>query len=210
MAHRMFGERCGTGSVGSMQMMTAADPSDVLRIGDREREQAVAVLHDAVGGGYLDLTEFEQRSATVYAAKTRGDLRSALSDLPGAAHLLAANVPTVAAGSPEIMDIGWTTVKRQAGWEVPPYLMISGSMGGADLDLTQAVLSPGGCVIEVEATWSTVKILLSEAMSLRTHEYRGGQNSTLKDKSGPPTVPGGPVIDVRGRAPWTTIVVKRA
>ena len=190
--------------------MTAPDPSETLRIGNREREQAVAVLHDAVGGGYLDLTEFEQRSSTVYAAKTRGDLRMALADLPGAVHLLGTGVSAANTGSPAIIDIGWTTVKRQAVWEVPPYLVISGSMGGAELDLTQAVLPAGGCVVEVQATWSTVKIQLSEAMSLRTNDYQGGQSSTLRDKAGPPTVPGGPVIDVRGRAPWTTIVVKRA
>jgi hypothetical protein len=34
--------------------------------------------------------------------------------------------------------------------------------------------------------------------------------STLKDKAGPPTVPGGPVVDIRGRVGWTTVVLRRS
>src|SRR5215203_5275599 len=135
--------------------MTQPGNQDAMRVGDREREQAVAVLHDAVGGGYLDLQEFEERSQTVYAAKTRGQLRAALADLPIAAALFPPAVPVVAgfptAGAGTI-DIDWTTVKRSGHWEVPAHLVISGSMGNADLDLRSAVVPVAGCVIEVRAS----------------------------------------------------------
>ena len=193
--------------------MTQPDSSDVLRVGDREREQAVAVLHDAVGGGYLDLGEFEERSQTVYAAKTRGELRAALADLPTAAALFP---PAGSAllrrpvGGADTINVDWTTVKRRGQWQVPAHLMITGSMGSADFDLGQALIPVTGCVIEVLASWTTVKLRLGAAIIARTDGFTGGSMSTLKDKAGPPTVPGGPIVDIRGNAGWTTVVLRRS
>lgn len=206
------GRRRPIGSIGTMS------DSDALRVGDREREQAVVVLHDAVGGGYLDLTEFEERSRTVYAARTRGDLRPALADLPGAASLFPPDPAAAPAGGPlpglpavrgESLDIDWTTVKRRGTWSVPAYLVISGSMGTADLDLRLAAVPPGGCVLEVAASWSTIKLRLAPATVVRTTELRLGSMSTFKDRAGPPTGPGGPVIDLRGSGNWTSVVLRR-
>ena len=193
--------------------------SDTLRVGDREREQAVAVLHEAVGGGYLDLSEFEERSADVYAARTRGDLRTALADLPGAVSLFPPDpAAAVTVGGPvpgypavrgEALDIDWTSVKRRGTWSVPPHLVISGSMGTADLDLRSATIPPGGCVVEVTASWSTVKLRLAPSTLVRTTELRLGSMSTFKDRAGPPTGPGGAVIDLRGSGNWTSVVLRR-
>jgi len=193
--------------------MTTPDNPDAIRVGDREREQAVAVLHDAVGGGYLDLREFEERSQTVYAARTRGDLRAALADLPTAAAIFppaGSALPGQPSGTAETIDVDWTTVKRKGTWQVPAYLVISGSMGTADLDLSQARIPLTGCVIEVKASWTTVRLRLGPAIVARTDGFAGGSMSTLKDKAGPPTVPGGPVVDLRGRAGWTTVVLRRS
>ena len=54
----------------------------VQRIGDAERERAVARLGQHVGAGRLDLAEFESRSASVYAARTAADLDAVFADLP--------------------------------------------------------------------------------------------------------------------------------
>ena len=89
---------------------------------------------------------------------------------------------------------------------MPAHLVITGSMGTADLDLSHALIHPIGCVIEVLASWTTVR-----RRDRRPHgRLAGGSMSTLKDKVGPPTVPGGPVIDIRGRAGWTTVVLRRS
>jgi len=193
--------------------MTEPDNTDALRVGDREREQAVAVLHDAVGGGYLDLGEFEERSKTVYAAKTRGELRSALADLPTAAGLFPPAGSTVSGppiGDANTISVDWTTVKRRGHWGVPAHLLIIGTMGTADLDLSQATIPATGCVIEVLASWSTVRLRLGDSIAARTDGFAGGSMSTLKDKAGPPTFPGGPVVELRGHANWTTVVLRRS
>jgi hypothetical protein len=57
--------------------------ADDLRAGNAEREVVVRRLNDAFGEGRLELTELDQRIAQAYAAKTMGDLRPLLADLPG-------------------------------------------------------------------------------------------------------------------------------
>ena len=153
----------------------------------------------------------------MYAAKTRGDLRGALADLPAAAALfpapgsaLSGRLSGGAEWGADTISVDWTTVKRRGRWEVPPHLMITGSMGTADLDLGQALVPVTGCVIEVLASWTTVRLRLCNSIVARTDGFGGGSMSSLKDKAGPPTVPGGPVIDIRGRAGWTTVVLRRS
>ena len=61
-----------------------ADPDAraAVRIGDREREQAVAHLGRAFGEGRLDLAEYDERVASAYHARTASDLLHLTADLP--------------------------------------------------------------------------------------------------------------------------------
>ena len=54
-----------------------------IRIGDTERESALAALSEHMSAGRLDIDEYGDRTARVSAAKTRGDLKALFSDLPG-------------------------------------------------------------------------------------------------------------------------------
>ncbi len=177
---------------------------------------AMSVLHDAVGGGYLDLGEFEERSTTVYAARTRGELRAALADLPTAIGMFPPAAPVGAVApvgsvfdSVDQIPIDWTTVRRRGTWRVPSHLIITGTLGTADIDLRDATIPPTGCRVEVSASWSTVKLRIGGSTVVRTDGFVGGPMSTLKDKAGPPSAPGGPVVDLRGRPNWTTVVLRR-
>jgi hypothetical protein len=59
--------------------MTSAD---AMRASDGDREQVVRALQEQVGEGRLTLEEFEQRSTEAYTAKTVGELRALMKDLP--------------------------------------------------------------------------------------------------------------------------------
>ncbi len=54
----------------------------VLRISDHDRDAVLRRLTRAVGEGRLTLAEFEERTATTLAARTRGELDDVTSDLP--------------------------------------------------------------------------------------------------------------------------------
>jgi Domain of unknown function (DUF1707)/TM2 domain len=56
--------------------------SDELRIGTREREEAVQVLGEHFAEGRLQIDEYEDRVGQAVEARTRGDLRPLFRDLP--------------------------------------------------------------------------------------------------------------------------------
>lgn len=53
-----------------------------VRASDAEREATVARLHRALGDGYLDLDETDERVAAAYAARHRSELKPLTADLP--------------------------------------------------------------------------------------------------------------------------------
>lgn len=59
------------------------DISPGTRADDAERQQVADLLARHLGAGRLDLTEYDQRVARVWACTTREDLHLVLSDLPG-------------------------------------------------------------------------------------------------------------------------------
>ncbi|MBF6344995.1 DUF1707 domain-containing protein [Nocardia cyriacigeorgica] len=58
------------------------DISPGTRASDAERAQTVELLSRHLADGRLDLAEYDQRVATVWATTTRDDLGLVLSDLP--------------------------------------------------------------------------------------------------------------------------------
>jgi len=57
-------------------------PAENMRVSDAERAQVQDRLRRAHDLGQLDLTEFDERVRTVWAARTRGDLAGITADLP--------------------------------------------------------------------------------------------------------------------------------
>ncbi|WP_433462752.1 DUF1707 SHOCT-like domain-containing protein [Spirillospora sp. CA-128828] len=55
---------------------------DEIRIGDAERDAVMVALHDHFAEGRLDRGELDERLEAVLSAKTRGDLRALVRDLP--------------------------------------------------------------------------------------------------------------------------------
>ncbi|WP_249044595.1 DUF1707 SHOCT-like domain-containing protein, partial [Crossiella equi] len=56
--------------------------SDDVRIGDREREQAMAALGEHFAAGRLAMAEYEERVAAAAGAQYLPELRSIFADLP--------------------------------------------------------------------------------------------------------------------------------
>ncbi len=53
-----------------------------VRVGDDEREAAVAALGEHYAAGRLTLEEYDQRTSHAFAARTTGDLARLFGDLP--------------------------------------------------------------------------------------------------------------------------------
>ncbi|RFU37704.1 DUF1707 domain-containing protein [Actinomadura logoneensis] len=58
------------------------NPGDALRVGDAERDAVALALHEHFAAGRLDRAELDDRLGAALAARTLGDLRAVVRDLP--------------------------------------------------------------------------------------------------------------------------------
>jgi Domain of unknown function (DUF1707) len=97
------------------------DPRDPavapLRASDADRDVIHGVLADAFADGRLDRDEYDERSGSVLAARTLGELPPLVSDLVPNRPLLPARVPLAAASSSELQKRAvekWRRERREA------------------------------------------------------------------------------------------------
>jgi hypothetical protein len=124
-----------------------------VRVADADRDATCAVLREHCVAGRLTLEEFAERTDRALAARTRGDLGRLTDDLP----------PEQAAPQPKlgrrtsVMLIGG--IERRGRWRLPERLRVIGLIGGADLDLSEAVIEHD--VTTIEAWWAIGGIQLT-------------------------------------------------
>lgn len=174
------------------------------------------LLNNALTEGYLDIHEFDERVSVVYSARTRGELREVLAHLPGDDRLFPHRLSSREPGAgfedsaPLELDIGWANVTRKGSWQVPARILVSGSMGKADLDLTGAEFTHGGVAIELQVSASTVKVLLAGDHAIDTDDLSCSSWSSIKDRAGPPSIVTGPTVRLHGAlSGWSNAVIRR-
>jgi hypothetical protein len=176
----------------------------VTRASDAEREAVVARLRDAAGEGRLTVEELAERIDAAYAARTRAELEPLTADLPVpgertgfAPAAAAAPGPVAPARSASRLVFGILGGGDHKGrWRVPARMTVINVMGGADLDLREAVLEGP----EVEITvWSlmggsTITVPEGVHVELEGFALMGGNDLRLESADAPP---GAPVVRVR-------------
>ncbi len=88
---------------------------DRIRVSDADREQVTSRLREHYAEGRLDSDELDERVTAALNAKTFGDLRRVMADLPD-----AAMEPGPAAQSPQ-----WTGRPRMMPWRGPRLLPLA-------------------------------------------------------------------------------------
>jgi Domain of unknown function (DUF1707) len=173
--------------------VSADDPSPEIevRASDGERDATVAQLRDAAGEGRLSLEELAQRVEAADGARTRADLASLVADLP------ADGAPAAAAPTRRLYGIlGGDTLSGRV--RLGSECRVINVMGGADLDLTEAVLAEGEVTIRVFSLWGGSNIHVPDGVHVEHH----GVGVLGWDKLEPPAdsaqpPPGAPVVRVR-------------
>src|SRR5947209_17897843 len=126
-----------------------------LRASDADREHVAELLGQAFAEGRLSSEEHSERLEAAYAAKTMGELRPLLADLPvvfapptaaaTTAGLVGPNPADAAlryGGEPVVAVFG--EAKRTGRWLVRSGLNARALFGSVELALTGAVLGPHG------------------------------------------------------------------
>jgi hypothetical protein len=177
----------------------------VTRASDAEREAVVTRLRDAASEGRLTVEELAERIDAAYAARTHAELEPLTADLPAA--------PASVAGGPRVVGPAGGGVAagrsrsatilgilgggdRQGRWRVPPRTTVVNIMGGADLDLREAVLETAEVEITVWSLMGGSDITVPEGVHVELEGFAllGGNKLQLE---GPRPGPGAPVVRIK-------------
>jgi class 3 adenylate cyclase len=167
-----------------------------VRVSDAERDQTVHLLREHVVVGRLTLDEFSDRMGLALEARTRGDLDTAMANLP------AAGTPMEESGRRRsrrrfVAVMSGSTAKGR--WRMSGRTTAVAVMGGCDMDLRQAEIDGPEVVITAFAFWGGIKIIVPEGfdVELEGFSFMGGRDLRLRNV---PLIPGSPRIRVRGFA----------
>ena len=199
--------------------MSWQDPAQ-LRISDDDRHRVAEILRQAAGEGRIDLGELDDRLEQTYAAKTYADLVPITVDLPTAPGRPGPPAPVPQQGAPtaytthgrdrenQLAILGG--LDRKGAWTVPRSMTLTCLMGGANLDLRDAVFSAREVVITVNAFMGGANIIVGPTTNVVMEGigimggYAGPPDLRASDQT-----PDSPTVRVRGVAIWGGVNVER-
>jgi hypothetical protein len=173
----------------------------VTRASDAEREAVVARLRNAAAEGRLTIDELDDRIDAAYAAKTRAELEPLTADLPNTP-MATATTATPAAGGPPARAMSSVVIgilgggDRKGRWRVPARMTVVNVMGGADLDLREAVLEAPEVEISVWSLMGGSDVIVPEGVHVELEGFALLGHNRLR-LEGPPAPEGAPVVRVR-------------
>lgn len=185
--------------------MTSETPA--LRASDQEREQTVELLRRHSVDGRLTLEEFAGRMERAYDAKMRDELVELTRDLPesATAPLPEGRRPSKKASRWIVSVLGGT--EKRGRWRLARETNVVCVMGGAELDLRNAVLEDLDSTITVVAFMGGAEITVPEGVEVDVggFAFLGGRE-VRPGKSMPP--PSAPSVRIRAYAILGGIEVK--
>ncbi|WP_031467016.1 DUF1707 SHOCT-like domain-containing protein [Sciscionella sediminilitoris] len=145
-----------------------------MRASDADREKVAQALHKAMADGRIDVSELDERLATVYKAKTIGELTPVTADLPIEAPLAAQHQPALpnrTGGTPgSQVSVGVLSgFERKGVWTVPPTHTAVAFMGGGELDLSQAKFSAAHTTITCVAFMGGIEVRVPEDVNVHVN-----------------------------------------
>ena len=193
-----------------MSMEGFGDLTPEIRASDAEREYVVDVLRAHCSEGRIDLDEFSERINRVYAARTIGELTDITSDLPLPATITHGDLETtgrVRQASKWIVAVMSGAV-RKGKWRVDPETNVIAVMGGANIDLRDAVFTGDDILLRCYAIMGGIDIIVPEGMEVHANgiPFMGGFDD--KTNASVPIVPGSPVVRIKYFAMMGAVAVK--
>lgn len=183
-------------------------PPDV-RIADADRDRVVDFLRFHCAEGRLTLDEFSDRVGDVYGAKTSTELAAAIADLPVAPGPIAPGPAMATPTAPPTLSrrrraVRWTVSimggnQQRGRWRIDGATNVVSIMGGCQIDLRQAEVAGAEIVINAFTVMGGIDIVVPEGIDVVMEGFSmmGGRNVRVAEV---PTLPGSPIVRVRGFA----------
>lgn len=123
-----------------------------LRASHEDRDHVVERLRDAAGDGRLTAQDLDERLEVALTARTHGELRALLRDLPAPA----------APDAPELLrlEARQGNIERSGNWVVPRRLEVEAHSGNVVIDFTRATLVHPVLDIEVTVSHGNVRLIV--------------------------------------------------
>ncbi|MFC0865362.1 DUF1707 domain-containing protein [Sphaerimonospora cavernae] len=172
-----------------------------LRASDSNREQAAALLGEALSTGQLSHEEYSERLDNLYQAKTVGELEVLTHDLQVDRPRPAASPVSYAPGAssaPENIVAIFGGADRRGRWRVRRQTRALALFGGMRFDLTDAEFEAKEIEITVNAIFGGAEIILPEGAEVRCHGV--GVFGGFDVHGSPDVDPSAPVVVVKGLA----------
>jgi hypothetical protein len=160
--------------VPSAQPVMDAEPA--MRASDADRDRITDILREALAEGRLTAEEHAERIDAVYAAKTLGELRPLVRDLPAPGTRAEPTAGTAYASPPgpvgpvapvENLIAVMSSSTRRGRWRVSPRTKVFAVFGNVEIDLTEAIFEQQHSVIHVVSVFGNVEIQVPENITLR-------------------------------------------
>jgi hypothetical protein len=191
-----------------------------LRASDADRDHVAALLGQALSEGRLNAEEHAERIEQVYAAKTLGELRPLVADLPvsftpptaGAAPATSPRFDAATFANTPVTDSVMAVFgeqKRRGRWLVRGGLDAKAIFGSVELDLTEAVLEQRELTISATSIFGEVKLIVPEGVMVVNEgtAILGERNMSLKQEQ--PYTADMPIVHVRGFTLFGSVEAKR-
>lgn len=176
----------------------------------RAREQKISELSQHFANDDLTLDDLEQRIERVYHAATLAELDAITSDLrapaPAAPGGAAQSAPVYSSSNLPVRGTRILAVmsesKRTGRWQVPPRVDVVSLMADTKIDLTQAVMPPGGAEFHVRSVWAACKIIVPPEMRVvnEMHAVMASVTSKADEMDPVGATRHGPILRLTGTA----------
>ncbi|HEY3953020.1 MAG TPA: DUF1707 domain-containing protein [Streptosporangiaceae bacterium] len=171
-------------------------PADTARAADADREAVAEKLRVAATEGRIDFEELDDRLGQAYGARTYGQLRALVADLPSQLAVVARH-DTLPEPGTLVLKTKAPNIKQSGRWAVPQRITAETTSGIITIDFTEATCPHREVDVQAVTRSGWVRLILPEGWAARV-----GPSSTntshISNKAAETADPGAPTIIVTG------------
>jgi hypothetical protein len=181
---------------GAEQSPVPVSPAGTARAGDADREAVAEQLRVAAAEGRIDFEELDDRLGQALTAKTYGQLRDLVADLPAQPAALAQQDDTAPPGT-LVLKTKTPNIKQSGRWEAPRRISAETTIGMITIDFTQAACAYREVAVDAVARSGWIRLILPEGWAARIGPA-STNTSHIVNKVPETADPGAPTIIVTG------------
>ncbi len=183
------------------------NPPDAARAADADRAAVAERLGIAAGEGRIDLDELDERVRLAYRARTYGQLRALVEDLPDR----SPSVPDPATvAEPETLVLKTTAhiLKQSGRWVVPRRITAESTTGFITIDFTRASCAHREVSVDAATRTGRIRLILPDGWAARVAPS-STNTSHISNRAVEEADPGAPTIVVTGHPIFGYIKIRQ-